>query len=168
MAPIPHTHLTAVGVSSSGAAPDAAPQVVRPSTDPELFTYIQPLVVESLRALDALPPDGPADPKVLMRVDWGAGEPLLPFLPSGAQLATEISFGGSVQGGGAEGGSMGSSRKQSGKESGSLKRAIVMRAGSLGPPQKKLKAAMERGTARLGGKQGHFINEVELHPVGSQ
>lgn len=50
---------------------------------------------------------------------------------------------------------------------GLLKRALVVRAGSLGPPQKKLKAAMLRGPAQIGGENGHFINEIELHPVRS-
>ena len=52
-------------------------RVVRPSTHSRLFEYLQPLIAESQRALDALPPDGPHDPKILMRVDWGTGEPLL-------------------------------------------------------------------------------------------
>ena len=50
-------------------------KVARPSTHAELFRYLQPLVAESQRVLDVLPPDGPHDPKVLLRVDWGAARP---------------------------------------------------------------------------------------------
>ena len=51
-------------------------RVVRPSTDPQLFAYLEPLIDRSIQALNALPADGPHDPKILMRVDWGcAGLP---------------------------------------------------------------------------------------------
>jgi hypothetical protein len=121
-------------------------KVVRPSTDPEIFGYLQPLIKESLKALDALPSDGPGDPKLLMRVDWGTGEPLLRQAPGRAAADDASATDGSS--GGAKGG-------------GSLKRAIVMRASSMGPPQKKLKRAMEQyGVAQLSGPGSHFINEV--------
>ncbi|KAL1495890.1 hypothetical protein AB1Y20_014534 [Prymnesium parvum] len=50
-------------------------KVLRPTIDHEIFAFLEPLVQESRRALDALPPDGKGDPKILMRVDWGSLAP---------------------------------------------------------------------------------------------
>ncbi len=121
-------------------------KVARPSSDPELFAYLKPLLDESRRALDALPADGPHDPKILMRVDWGTGEPLLPVRPThaDAEAATAAAAEASP---------------------GFLSKALVKRAPSLAAPQKKLRQAMERhGVAPLAGPSRHFINEVEIHP----
>jgi hypothetical protein len=135
-------------------------KVVRPSTDADLFEYLEPLVRESVRALEALPSDGPLDPKILMRVDWGTGEPLLPDAEGGAD--GESSACGSdgtatVREGGGGG---------SGSDGGAfLKRVLVKRASSLGPPQKRLKRSMDtHSRAPLTGTHRHFINEVEIHP----
>eukprot|EP00900_Chrysochromulina_parva_P021751 jgi/Chrpa1/4209/Chrysochromulina_OHIO_Genome00017470-RA len=114
-------------------------RVVRPSTHPRLFEYLQPLIAESQRALDALPPDGPHDPKILMRVDWGTGEPLLAA----------------------------SSPTQQAEDSGAfrLDKAIVKKASSLAAPERKLQRSLaERTHAPLVGPLGHFINEIEIHP----
>ena len=136
-------------------------KVVRPSTDPSLFAYLEPLIDKSLEALSAMPEDGPHDPKILMRVDWGTGEPLLPAkasVPAGAaneadgeeeEEAVETADRG---GSGASGEAF-------------LKRALVKRAASLAAPQKKLKRSMEsHSVAPLTGPCRHFINEVEIHP----
>ena len=156
-------------------------KVARPSTDPALFAYLAPLLEESRRALDALPADGPHDPKILMRVDWGTGEPLRPVptaLPAseaeakaGSEEATREedeagnSGGGGGGGGGGGAGSSGGSGGSGSSGSNFLKRALVKRAGSLSAPQKKLKRSMEAHTqAPLAGPQRHFINEVEIHP----
>ena len=114
-------------------------KVVRPSTDAALFAWLQPLIAASQRALDALPPDGPHDPKVLMRVDWGCAG------------------GGDDEGGGGGGAD---------DVAASLRRDIVQRASSLGPPQKKLARAMAAHAdgAPLSGDGAHIINEIELHP----
>ena len=115
-------------------------KVVRPSTDAALFAWLQPLIAASKRALDALPPDGPHDPKVLMRVDWGCAG------------------GGEDEGGGGGGGAD--------DVAAALRRDIVQRASSLGPPQKKLARAMAAHAdgAPLSGDGAHIINEIELHP----
>ena len=100
-------------------------RVAFPSTDPKLFAYLSPLLAESRRALDALPPDGPHDPKILMRVDWGTGEPL---------LASETIQGGEGEGGGEAG-------SEGGGEGGGdvfLKKALVKHASSLTVPERKL------------------------------
>ena len=134
-------------------------KVARPSTDPALFAYLEPLLHESIRALEELPPDGPHDPKILMRVDWGTGEPLLPPTSEAAEAA-----GATEAADGAEASST-TADEASSKESGFLKRALVKRAGSLAAPQKKLKRSMDvHRTAPLTGSQRHFINEVEIHP----
>lgn len=166
-------------------------RVVRPSTDPELFAYLEPLIAESVRALDALPPDGaravllprlveelndrhnavlvpgPHDPKILMRVDWGTGEPLLPAKPV-AQPSSSSSDSVGTPTVASESGSR--KRGTSGQDvpdagpidtSSFLKRALASRASSLAAPLKKLKAAMSANPrAQLGGHGGHFINEV--------
>ncbi|KOO21928.1 hypothetical protein Ctob_001850 [Chrysochromulina tobinii] len=101
--------------------------------------YVRPLIAESQRALDALPPDGPHDPKILMRVDWGTGEPLLAA----------------------------SSPTQQAEDSGAfrLDKAIVKKASSLAAPERKLQRSLaERTHAPLVGPLGHFINEIEIHP----
>ena len=128
-------------------------KVVRPSTDPELFKYLEPLLKESLRALDALPSDGPHDPKILMRVDWGTGAPLLPTGDEGgADDEDDAAVAPVDSSDGVAGGNF-------------LKRALVKRAGSLAAPQKKLKRSMESlDAAPLSGPNRHFINEVEIHP----
>lgn len=114
-------------------------RVVRPSTHSRLFEYLQPLIAESQRALDALPPDGPHDPKILMRVDWGTGEPLL-----AASSTTERA-----------------------EDSGAfrLDKSIVKKASSLAAPERKLQRSLaERTHAPLVGSLRHFINEIEIHP----
>ena len=141
---------------------------MRPSTDPDVFAYLAPLIRQSLEAIEALPPDGPHDPKILMRVDWGTGEPLLPCPIS--TNADEPAGGG--DGGGDGGGNGGGDGSTVGNGGGGvrgggdfLKRALVKRAGSLAAPQKKLKRSMDmHGTAPLAGANAHFINEVEIHP----
>ena len=129
----------------------------------------------------ALPPDGPRDPKILMRVhrdhdlhsisaaftydgghfsqvDWGTGEPLLPdHAGGGAEPAAEEHAPADEPADEPSEGAAGGSRF--------LKRAIVKRAGSLAAPQKKLKRGMAGGgVAPLTGPTRHFINEVEIHP----
>ena len=122
-------------------------RVVRPDTDADVFRYLEPLVAASLRALDCLPADGPHDPKILMRVDWGAGEPQLPT----AAADDEAADGDQME-----------PAERNGRD---LKRALVQRATSLAAPQRRLKQCMRReGGAALGGEGGHFINEVEIHP----
>ena len=135
-------------------------RVVRPSTDAALFDYLAPLLDESRRALDALPPDGPHDPKILMRVDWGTGEPLL---PARADRAEE---GGADADGAADADAAGAAESGGGSDGGAfLKRALVKRAGSLAAPQKKLKRSMDAHRhAPLTGASRHFINEIEIHP----
>ena len=153
-------------------------RVVRPATDPALFAYLEPLVEESLRALEQLPPDGPHDPKILMRVDWGVGEPLLP------KLTAANGDGGGDDGDdgngccdGGDGGGDGTNPEESVEECGRkrggaggggdgfLKRALVKRAASLAAPQKKLKRSMDtHAAAPLTGSARHFINEIEIHP----
>ena len=121
-------------------------RVVRPSTHPQIWSYLGPMIAESKRALDALPSDGPGDPKILMRVDWGVGEPLLPedSGPSNSPSAET---------------------SDAPKADGSLKRALVRRANSLAAPNKRLRKSMEEhGSAPLAGSGRHFINEVEVHP----
>lgn len=114
-------------------------KVVRPSTHAELFRYLQPLVAESQRVLDALPPDGPHDPKVLLRVDWGCCSP-----------AAQASASEAV------------ARSTAADEVEAVRRDIVQRASSLGPPQKRLKRSMQdHAEAPL---DQYLINEVEVHP----
>ena len=133
-------------------------KVVRPATDPQLFTYLQPLIDESLRALDALPSDGPHDPKILMRVDWGVGEPLL---PTGGTATDE---GAAAAAGDVAEGPSAAEEEAAGSE-GFLKRALVKRASSHAPPAKRLKRSQqEHAAAPLTGPSRHFINEVEIHP----
>ena len=137
-------------------------RVVRPSTDPQLFAYLEPLLRESLRALDALPPDGPHDPKILMRVDWGTGAPLL---PTGAAEGCDDDEDATLAPAAGERASSGAGGDGSDGVAGGganfLKRALVKRAGSLAAPQKKLKRSMESlDAAPLTGPHRHFINEV--------
>ena len=75
-----------------------------------------------------------------MRVDWGCAG------------------GGEDEGGGGGGGAD--------DVAASLRRDIVQRASSLGPPQKKLARAMAAHAdgAPLSGDGAHIINEIELHP----
>ena len=114
-------------------------KVVRPSTHAELFRYLQPLVAESQRVLDALPPDGPHDPKVLLRVDWGCCSPAARASASEAVARTTAA-----------------------DEVEAVRRDIVQRASSLGPPQKRLKRSMQdHAEAPL---DEYLINEVEVHP----
>lgn len=137
-------------------------KVVRPATDPALFAYLEPLIGESLRALDLLPPDGPHDPKILMRVDWCTGEPLLPEAADTANQDGEREEADADTAAAAEA-SVGD--KRAAGESGFLKRALVKRAGSLAAPQKKLKKSIEmHARAPLAGPGRHFINEIEIHP----
>ena len=145
-------------------------RVVRPASEPKLFTYLAPLLAASRKALDALPPDGPADPKILMRVDWGVGEPLLPTSPQPSSNATVPGDGAASapsQHATSDGEETREAHDHCGttSESGFLKRALVKRAGSLAAPQKRLKRSMnDHATAPLTGPHRHFINEVEIHP----
>ena len=108
-------------------------RVVRPSTHPQIWSYLGPMIAESKRALDALPSDGPGDPKILMRVDWGVGEPLL---PEGSGPSNSPS----------------AETSDAPKADGSLKRALVRRANSLAAPNKRLRKSMEEhGSAPLAG-----------------
>ena len=52
-------------------------RVVRPSTDPDLFAYLEPLLVKSQLALDALPADGAVLPLVDPPHPQGSSQPVL-------------------------------------------------------------------------------------------
>ena len=145
-------------------------RVARPSTDPALFAYLAPLLAESRRALDALPFDGPYDPKILMRVDWGTGEPLLPGAPTtptgGTDDGCEVTFGERPAADGVAGKGAARRRQMAAQEGdGFLQAALTKRASSLAAPQRRLRQAMHNHThAPLSGPLRHFINEIEIHP----
>ncbi|EOD25118.1 hypothetical protein EMIHUDRAFT_100849 [Emiliania huxleyi CCMP1516] len=157
-------------------------RVARPGSDPALFAYFAPLLRESRRAL---PPDGPLDPKILLRVDWCVGRPQGPAQRTqGGGGGSGGEEGGGDRGGGGgsggEGGGGGGGGDGSGGEEGegeargreapppsprSLKRSLQLRAGRAESPERRLRAAMAaQAEAPLSGEEAYFINEVEIHP----
>ncbi len=111
-------------------------RVVRPSTDAALFRYLQPLVDESVRALDLLPEDGPLNPGILMRVDW-----CVRSCNDEEPGATRV---------GAYAGAP-------------LREELRWRASSLSEPNARLQRQM-RAQPEGASLAAHFINEIEIHP----
>ena len=141
-----------------------------------------------MRALATLPEDGPHDPKILMRVDWGVGAPLQPAardttvaaapetaaaaagtLAESADAAPPLAPSSAVAAPTADADAAGADDAPSRDDQHGpafLKRALVKRAASLAAPQKRLKKSMESNAdgAPLTGPTRHFINEIEIHP----